>query len=287
MDLSSKLRRKTDTHKGDYGHVLIVGGSSGLTGAVCLAGRSCLKSGAGLVTAGVPESLNTIFETKLTEVMTLCLPCERGCLSQSAFPLLSKFIEKIDVLVLGPGASLSKTTQVLMRKIISQINKPMVIDADAITALSFDLSILDKRKAKDIVLTPHLGEFSRLIKKDKQVIKKKRKELVKNFSIRYNLSLVLKGHRTLISSANKLIENKTGNPGMATAGMGDVLSGIIAAFIAQGFNAHEAAKTAVYLHGLAADLAVKDKTENCLIASDVIDYLPKAFKAFYKKRYQG
>jgi len=153
-----------------------------------------------------------------------------------------------------------------------------VVDADAITALAANSEVLSNRKTKEIILTPHPGEFSRLTNLDKNQINKSRKELVKDFALRYNLTLVLKGNRSLISDGKNTFENTTGNPGLATAGTGDVLSGIIAGLLSQGLTPYEAAKCGVYLHGLAGDLAAKEKTQNCLITSDVIDYLPEAMK---------
>jgi len=278
MQLLVRLRRKNDTHKGDYGHVFVLGGSVGLTGAVCLCSQAALRIGAGLVTVGVPKSLNSIFEIKLTEVMSLALPDKFGALCLKAFGDIKGKLKKINVLTLGPGAGLNSDTQKLMLKVLGEVDKPMVIDADAINSIASNLGVLKKRKSKKVVLTPHLGEFSRLIKLDAGKIKKNRKELVKKFALRYNLTLVLKGHRTLVSDGKSIFENTTGNPGMATAGMGDVLAGAIAGLIAQGLNCFEAAKVGVYLHGLAADYAAKGKGQLCLIASDVLSYLPVAVR---------
>ncbi|MDP2922328.1 MAG: NAD(P)H-hydrate dehydratase [Candidatus Omnitrophota bacterium] len=273
------LKRKSDTHKGDYGYVFVLGGSPGLTGAVCLCAQAALRSGAGLVRVGVPKSLNNIFEIKLTEVMSLPLEdIGGGYLSLSSFKQLETILSKIDVIAVGCGASLNPSTQELIFRVVEDIDKPLVIDADGINALSKDLTILEKRKTKKFILTPHLGEFSRLIKLDVEKIKERRKELVKDFAFQYNLTLILKGYKTLVSDGKKLFENNTGNPGMATAGSGDVLTGIIAGLIGQGLDCFEAAKIGVYLHGLAGDLAAKEKTQNCLIASDIIEYLPKAIK---------
>ncbi|MFH1519926.1 MAG: NAD(P)H-hydrate dehydratase [Candidatus Omnitrophota bacterium] len=272
------LKRKPDTHKGDYGHLLVLGGSRGLSGAVCLAARAALKIGTGLVTVGVPRSLNNIFELKLTEVMSLPLADKGGALSQEAFGAIKKFLKKVDLIVVGPGAGLRVSTKKLIIRVISEIDKPLIVDADALTALATNLEVLSKRKTKTLILTPHLGEFSRLLRLDIGKIKKNRKELVKEFALRHNLTLVLKGHHTLVSNGKETYENKTGNPGMATAGSGDVLSGIVAGLASQGIDQFEAAKFAVYLHGLAGDYAAEDKTENCLIASDIIEYLPRAIK---------
>lgn len=272
------LKRNPDTHKGDYGHVLIVGGSPGLTGAVCLCVNAALRTGAGLVTAGVPRSLNAVFEVKLTEVMTMPLEDNDGFLSLKAFNRIKDILRKIDVVVLGPGASLKDSAQKLIVKLIKEVDKPLVVDADGITAVASHLDVLDKRKSGKLILTPHLGEFSRLINLSVEEIKRARKELVKKFSLRYNLTLVLKGYHTLVSDGKQLFENTTGNPGMATAGCGDVLAGIIAGLAAQGIDCFSAAKTGAYLHGKAGDLAAKDKTQACLIASDVIEYLPGAMR---------
>lgn len=274
------LKRKPDTHKGDYGYVFVLGGSPGLTGAVCLCAQAALRAGAGLVRIGIPKSLNDIFEIKLTEAMSLALEETSGCLCENAFEKIANFIDKIDVMVIGCGAGISTHTKRLFLKIIREIDKPLVIDADGLNALAADLNVLKERKSKNVVLTPHMAEFSRLSQLTIDEIGKKRKKLVKDFAFKYNLTLVLKGNRSLISNGNLLFENKTGNPGMATAGSGDVLSGVIAGLISQGLNCVEAARIGVYLHGLAGDFAAKDKTEICLIASDIIEYLPKAIKKF-------
>jgi len=277
-----ELARKADTHKGNYGHLLIIGGSTGMTGAVSLSALAALRIGTGVVTVGVPKSLHDIFEIKLTEVMSCPLADINGKLSCRALRKILGLCKKIDVIACGPGAGLAESTQRLMVKIVREINKPLVIDADALTAVASYKHTLSERQAKDIVLTPHLGEFLRLVRRDITTIKKKRKELVKNFALRYNLILVLKGNRTLVSNGKSLFENCTGNPGMATAGMGDVLTGIIAGLIAQGLAPYEAARLGVYVHGLAGDIAAHEKTQQCLIASDVIEYLPKALKILKK-----
>lgn len=272
------LKRKPDTHKGSYGHVLVLGGSPGLTGAVCLSAAAALRSGAGLVTAGVPSALNHIFESKLTEVMTLPLADRGGYLSCEGLRDLNKIIDKIDIVVLGGGASRKPSARNFILKAIKEIKKPIIIDADGINALAKEPDCLLKRASDNIVITPHLGEFSRLAKIPVSAIHKKRKELAKEFALRYNLVLVLKGNHTIITDAKTCFENSTGNPGLATAGTGDVLCGIIAGLMAQKLSALEAARLGVYVHGLAADIAVKDKTEICLIATDLIEYLPRVFK---------
>ena len=287
MQLPPQLhKRKPDTHKGDYGHLLILGGSPGLTGAVSLAAQAALRAGCGLVTVGIPKSLNFIFEIKLTEVMSLPLAeTKKSTLSQKAFKELAEFLPKIDGIALGCGGSRNFSTQKFFLEVVEEIDKPLVVDADGINALASNLKILKKRKTKILILTPHLGEFSRLIKKDIDYIKKRKKELAKEFAFEYNLILILKGYRTIITDGKKLFENETGNPGLATAGSGDVLTGIVASFLVQKIEPFLSARMAVYLHGLAADLAVKEKTQASLIASDIIEYLPKAIKKLkYKPR---
>ncbi|MDD4182603.1 MAG: NAD(P)H-hydrate dehydratase [Candidatus Omnitrophica bacterium] len=277
------LKRKTNTHKGDYGYVFVLGGSPGLTGAVALCANAALRIGAGLVRAGVPESLSNVLAVKVTEATVLALKEDRGYLSLQAFGEILKLLERIDVIALGGGAYQTPSVRSLLLKVIKEINKPMVIDADGLNALSTDLNVLKERKQKNIVLTPHMVEFSRLTKLTIEEIKDKRKELVKEFAFKYNLTLVLKGNRTLVSDGKTLFENNTGNPGMATAGCGDVLTGIIAGLMAQGLDALSAARFGVYIHGLSGDLAAKEKTETCLIASDIIEYLPAAIKKIGNK----
>ncbi|MFH1768179.1 MAG: NAD(P)H-hydrate dehydratase [Candidatus Omnitrophota bacterium] len=270
-------KRKPDSHKGDYGHVFVVGGSCGLSGAVCLCAKAALRIGAGLVTVGVPRSLNTIFEIKLTEEMSLPLAdTKEQSLSLKSFPAIREFAKKADVIALGCGSSRHISTKKLLLKVICEIDKTQVVDADAINALAGNITLLEKRITGNLILTPHLGEFSRLVKKDISSIKKKRKELAKDFALRYNLILVLKGNNTIVTNGKDCFHNITGNSGMATAGCGDVLTGIISGLIGQGIGCFDAAKLGVYVHGLAADYAVSIKSQFCLIASDIIEYLPKA-----------
>ena len=273
------LPRKTDSHKGDFGHVLILAGSARFSGAAVLCARACLRAGAGLVTLGIPQSLNNVFiKIKPTEAMTLPLPeTEEITLSSKAFGKVREFAKKIDVLVIGPGLSQNKSTQSLIRKLVSYADKPLVIDADGLNALAGYLSVLPNKVP--VILTPHPGEMARLLDVRISQVQKDRKKVAKDFVNRYNIILVLKGHQTLVVEKNReLFINKTGNPGMAKAGSGDVLTGIIAAFLAQGLSGFDAAKYAVYLHGLAGDLAAKEKSQLAMIASDIIDKIPKAIK---------
>lgn len=270
--------RPRDTHKGDYGRVFILAGSRGLTGAAALCANASLRAGAGLTTLGVPASLNLAMEVKLTEVMTCALAETKDVtLSLKAKKEILKRVDGSDVAVLGPGLSTNAETQRLIRQLIAVIKKPMVLDADALNALSGHASLLKKTHAECIV-TPHPGEMSRLIEKNTSCIRKNRLSVAKKFSNHYNVVVVLKGAGTVVVYKGVHYINKTGNPGMATAGSGDVLTGVIAGFLAQGLRIFDAARLAVYVHGLAGDLAVKEKGEVGLIASDILEKIPEAIK---------
>ncbi len=284
MAKSSVLsHRKPHTHKGDYGHIFVLAGSRGLSGAAILCADSAMRTGAGLVTLGIPESLYPIVARRVfLEVMAKPLPeTKEQALHQSAYKKIFDFAQKTDVLAIGPGLSRNHSTQRLILKIISAIDKPMVIDADGLNALVGHLNILRTTHyaRRMTILTPHLGEFSRLIGKPVIEVEKNREILAKKFSSDYNIILVLKGHKTVVVSPGKKVYiNTTGNPGMATAGSGDVLTGMIAALLAQGLHGFEAAKLGVYLHGLAGDLAAREKTQAGMIASDIIEKIPQAIK---------
>lgn len=270
-------QRKLNTNKSDYGHIFVLAASRGLSGAGVLCANAAMRSGAGSVTLGIPGSLYPIVAKRVfLEVMAKPLP-ETGqkTLSCRGYRKIFDFSQKASVLAVGPGLSRNPSTQRLIRKIVSHVNRPLVIDADGLNALAGYLDILPG----NAILTPHPGEFSRLIGRPVEYIQKNREKLAKYFASHYNIVLVLKGHRAIVAAPDKKIYvNPTGNPGMATAGSGDVLTGIIAALLGQGLGAFEAAKTGVYLHGLAGDLAAKEKTQAGMIASDIIEKIPDAIK---------
>ena len=272
-------KRKLDSHKGDYGHVLVVAGSVGMTGAAYLCSEAALLSGAGLVTLAIPKSLNSIMERKLTEVMTLPLPETKDqTLSKASYKRLAEFAKKCDSIAIGPGLSRNKETQILIRSLIKNVDIPTVIDADGLNALSGNLDIL-----RDSVITPHPGEMSRLIGRPTSFIDKNKKTVAKKFASEYNVTIVLKGHRSIVASSKKVIHvNPTGNPGMASGGCGDVLTGMIAAFLASGMDNFKAARLATYIHGLCGDLVAKEKSEISLKATDLLKFLPEAFKKVYR-----
>jgi NAD(P)H-hydrate epimerase len=259
-----------------------------MTGAATLTSQAAslcfgaLRSGVGLVTLGISESLNEIMEIKLTEGMTLPLPeTKKQTLSLKAEKKVIEFSKKAAALALGPGLSTDRETQRLVKNLIKKISLPMVIDADALNALVGHLSILQSRiqDPGSRIITPHPGEMARLIGKKVKKVQENRIKVAENFAKKYKVIVVLKGARTVISDPEgNVYINPTGNPGMASAGVGDVLTGIIGSFLAQGKEPLESAKTGVYLHGLAGDLATQEKGEKSLIASDILEKLPQAFK---------
>lgn len=271
------LRRRPESNKGDFGRIFILAGSAGFSGAAVLCSLGAMRSGAGLVTLGIPKSINSaVIKIKPLEVMTLPLPeNSSGALSLKAYKKIKEFTKKTDIVIVGPGLSREKSTQSLIRKLAQEIKKPLIIDADGLNALAGKTGLLPAGS----ILTPHPGEMARLLKIDSKKLEKNREKIAKEFSRKHRVILVLKGHQTIVSdySGNFYI-NQTGNPGMATAGSGDVLTGMIGAFLGQGLGAFEAAKYAVYLHGLAGDMAAKEKTQISLIASDIIDKIPNAIK---------
>ncbi len=285
MRLPTRLRRrKPGSHKGDFGHILIIAGSKRFSGAGVLCAEAALRSGAGLVTWGLPVSLHEAALTiKPKELMTLPLAeTAKGALSEKAYGEIKEFCRKADVLAIGPGLSQEGPTQSLIRRVVSEIKLPMVIDADGLNAFTGHLRLLRAcggDRGRRIVLTPHPGEMARLTGSSTARIQKKRAETAKEFVKAGGFTLVLKGRNTVVADpGGGLYVNRTGNPGMATAGSGDVLTGIIASFLGQGLEPFEASKYAVYLHGLAGDLAAKEKTQLGLIASDIIGALPAAIR---------
>ncbi|UCH11830.1 MAG: NAD(P)H-hydrate dehydratase [Candidatus Omnitrophota bacterium] len=276
-------RRKKDTHKGDYGHLLIIAGSVGMSGAAFLASEAALRSGCGLVTLGLHESLNIIAEKKLTEVITKPLPeTKQKSLSKEALSKIIELLKKKNAAAIGPGLSQHKQTKALLLSLLPKLNVPAVLDADGLNALIGRLSIIKKIKSP-LVMSPHPGEMARLIKVTSKLIQKNRKKVASDFAKKYDVTLVLKGYNTVVADPrNKTYVNKTGNPGMATAGSGDVLTGIIGSFLAQGTTPYEAAKLAVYIHGLAGDLAAKETGEVSLIAGDILAKVPEAIKKIKK-----
>ena len=282
MRLPAQLLRKIpNVNKRNFGHVFILAGSAPMLGAAALTALSALRSGSGLVSVGVAKSLNAALQKKVAnEIMTRPLAETRdGSIALSSFLTIKRILKSADCFVLGPGLSRNKSTQSLIRKIIRDITLSMVIDADGLNALVGKLNLLNLKGKTIRVLTPHPGEMARLLSTSVAKVQKNRTSIAKDFAKKNNCILVLKGNKSVVANkSGKVYINNTGNSGMATAGSGDVLTGIISAFLGQGINAFEAAKFGVYLHGLAGDLASKKKTKPSLIASDIIEKIPEAIK---------
>jgi ADP-dependent NAD(P)H-hydrate dehydratase / NAD(P)H-hydrate epimerase len=278
-------QRPRYSHKGNYGHVLIVAGSKGKTGAAIMAAKACLRSGAGLVTLGIPKSLADVFQSRVTEEMILALPDKGdGTLSQRASRVILNFLnERATTLAIGPGIGISSDTKKLMDILIKTSTTPMLIDADGINSLKGERAIFSKLKAP-IILTPHPGEMARLLGKQKGVsvktqdIERNRINVPVSFAKETGTYLVLKGVPTIIAGPDGMAYiNSTGNPGMASAGTGDVLTGMISAFLSQGLSPTHASILGVYMHGFAGDSAAAEKGEHPLIATDIIEKIPFAF----------
>lgn len=271
--------RKKETHKGTYGHLFIISGSLGKTGAAVMAGKAALKMGAGLVTVGTPQSCLPMVARGMVELMTEALDeTPEGTLSSQALEKAVLLSEGKDAVMMGPGISSHKSTAVLVLSLLPRLKIPVVLDADALNILASQPDVL-KSMTQPVVLTPHPGEFARLLNVSTQDVMKDKLELVPRFAQEYGVYLVLKGYKTLIASPDGMVYiNPTGNPGMATGGSGDVLSGMIASMIIQSDNLLEALLAAVYVHGLSGDMAAEKMGEKPLLASNITSYLPMAIK---------
>jgi hydroxyethylthiazole kinase-like uncharacterized protein yjeF len=280
--LSALLKpRAANSHKGTYGHALLVGGSPGMVGAIMMASQATLRTGAGLVTAAVPESLTVVVDSSLMEVMTAPL-AETGqsAIAPEALPAIENLLGTVSVCAIGPGMSRYPEAGAIIRYVLERSGVPLVIDADGLNALEKDAAILKDRQVP-IVLTPHPGEMARLTGKTIEEIQSQRLEITRMFAQKWGVTLVLKGNKTIVANpSGEVYINISGNPGMATAGSGDVLTGIITGLIAQGLKPQDAACAGVYLHGLAGDLAAEIKGERGLIAGDLISCLSEVLKRF-------
>ncbi len=273
--------RSPESHKGTYGHVLVIGGSPGMSGAVIMAAYGALRSGAGLVTAALPESLMPIIDHAGMELMTMPLEeTSQTTIALEALPAIENLLDTVSVCVVGPGMSRFSEANALLRAILKRSGIPVLIDADGLNALEKDVGILASRQVP-IVITPHPGEMARLTGKNIEEIQSQRLEIAREAAREWGVTVVLKGNKTLVAApGGEVFLNIRGNPGMATAGSGDVLSGIIAGFIAQGMQVKHAAVVGVYLHALAGDEAAVSLGQRGLIAGDIINHLPGVIKKF-------
>ncbi len=271
--------RALDAHKYQLGKVFVLAGSTGLTGAAALTSTSALRSGAGAVVLGIPETFNLMMEKKLTEVMTLPLADDgSGVLHGSAWDQIKEQSKWADVIAAGPGLSRSDDVKEIVVRLIREVEKPVVLDADALNVLSGSDSLLSKRKAP-VIITPHTGEFSRLSGISNEAIKNERISVAQRYARMRKITLVLKGGPSIVASKDgNLYINQTGNPGMATAGAGDVLTGIIAGLWAQGMTEDAAAYCGAYIHGAAGDAAALKYGYQAMTAGDIQEELLKVFK---------
>lgn len=269
--------RRSDTHKGSYGHLLAVCGSYGMAGATILAAKAALRSGLGLLTVALPRSIYPIAAAAVPEAVFLPLPeTGEGTLSETALPLLRRALKEKSALLIGPGLGRGEAVELLVGALLAEADCPMVLDADGLNALALHIDMLETVHAP-CVLTPHPGEMARLIGKSTLDIQENRAGSAAAFAERYGVTLVLKGHHTLIAAPHTLHKNPTGNPGMATGGSGDVLAGMIASLLAQGLSPADAATAGVYLHGMAGDRAAAQHSQHSMLPSDMITQLGGLF----------
>jgi NAD(P)H-hydrate epimerase len=279
MSLPRLPPRRPAAHKGDFGRALLIGGSRGMAGAISLAGMSCLRSGAGLVKLAVPECILDTVAGYEPSYMTVPLVCDAsGYLFPQAFDQLREHLEEATAIACGPGLGRSAFLTQLVRKFYESVPQPMVIDADGLNALASAPDRLDG-PAGPRILTPHPGEFARLAKLPEKTPRAEQISQAAELAKQHQLVIVLKGHPTFITDGAREAENTTGNPGLATGGTGDVLTGIITALVCQGLAPFEAAVLGAHVHGLAGDLAAAELGQVSLIASDLLKYLPGAFQA--------
>ena len=271
--------RRADQHKGDFGHLLVLAGSLGKTGAAVLTSLAALRAGAGLVTLATAESQQPIVAAMAMEVMTEPLPeTPARSLSLRALDRILALVEPRDAVVLGPGLSLDPETQRLIRELVTTLDRPMVVDADGLTALAGHLDLLEKARAP-LLLTPHPGEMARLLGCSVREVEEDRITIVQRFCRERRVHLALKGARTVIGSPDgRVFLNPTGNVGMATGGSGDVLTGVVGGLLVQGIGPLETLQAGVYLHGLAGDLARDLRGEAGLIAGDLLEQVPQAMR---------
>jgi len=273
--------RPRDAHKGDAGHVVIVAGGRGKCGAAVLAAESAARAGSGLTTLALPEMERAFVATQLREVMTVSLNgAPDGSFAAPLPSQLSEVLAQKSCVVVGPGIGVSDGTRALVRWLVSDCPLPLVIDADGLNCLATDVALLQRRPGPTVI-TPHPGEMSRLVGKSVSAVQADRLGVARQFARETGVCTVLKGARTVIASPDGAAAiNPTGNPGMASGGMGDVLAGVIGGFCAQGLAAEDAATLSVYVHGMAADIAAAERGgEIGLVASDVIAFLPRAISA--------
>lgn len=271
--------RKSDTHKGTYGHVLVISGSLGKSGAAVLAGRAALKTGAGLVTVATPASCLPIVARSMAELMTEPLEeTPEKTIAARALDRAASLARGKEAVLIGPGLSTHPSTGEFLDGLLPRLKGPAVIDADGLNLIGLNPGML-RKLPRPAILTPHPGEFARLTGLSTAEVLKRRLELAPSLAAEHGVHVVLKGYRTLVAAPDgRVFINPTGNPGLATGGSGDVLSGILASLLAQLKDPLLAAIAGVYVHGLSGDLAAAKLSEKALVAGDIIRFLPRALK---------
>lgn len=283
MTLPELPVRPEEAHKGTFGRVLVIAGSRGMSGAAALAGLGALRGGAGLVYVASPATVQPTIASLEASWLTIPLPDADGQLASDAAAALLSTVPSMSAVAIGPGLGSSEGVISVVEQLYSSVEQPLVVDADGLNALA---ALLQRTgalppRAPSLpfpILTPHPGEFSRLCGRSIAEIQDEREAAAARFARQHSVILLLKGHRTVITDGRRVATNTTGNSGMATGGCGDVLTGLIAALLAQGMTPFEAAQFGAYLHGLAGDIAAEHLSRAGLIASDLPAYLPLAWK---------
>lgn len=266
-------KRDENAHKGDFGRVLLLCGSRGYTGAAYFAAMGALRTGAGLVYLGVPESIYAIEAVKLNEPVVFPLPEQGGRLSEAAVPEILEKLPRMDAVLIGPGLGLGQGSFAVLKAVLTHAACPVVVDADGITLLVPHMDILRGREAPTI-LTPHDGEFTRLF----GPVAEDRMASARAAALESRGIMLLKGHRTCVTDGIRGYRNTTGNPGMAVGGSGDVLAGVLVSLLGQGLEPLEAAACAAWLHGKAGDLCAGELGEYGMLPTDLLDFLPRLLK---------
>jgi ADP-dependent NAD(P)H-hydrate dehydratase / NAD(P)H-hydrate epimerase len=280
--------RSHDVNKGSFGRALIVGGSPGFSGAVALAAWGAMRAGAGLVTAAVPARLHDLMEIKLTEAMTAPVAeTDSGHFAEAGLDALIDLAMDKNVVAFGPGVGRNRETAEMLYSLLPELKGAVILDADGLNLLADNISVL-KQVRGPVILTPHPGEMARLTGKTIQEVQADRVGIAREFARKHGVHLILKGAHSIIAEpAGEVFVNPTGNPGMATGGTGDVLTGILAGYLAQGFSVLDAVIAGVYMHGLAGDWAAELKGEKGLTACDLLDGLPEVTKTLERLFTQG
>jgi ADP-dependent NAD(P)H-hydrate dehydratase len=281
VNLPELAPRPADTNKGTYGTVLVVAGSQGMSGAAILCGSAALRGGAGLVRVATPEAVLPIVAGGNPCFTSIGLHSDpSGKLAAGEGTTRGRILEAVqgvDVVAMGPGLGRGDEISALLADLVEQISAPLVLDADGLNAFAGRAERLGKH-AGPLIITPHPGEFARLLKMETKAVLGRRAELAVQFAREQKCVVVLNGHGTIVTDGRRIYRSITGNPGMATGGTGDVLTGLVAALAGQGLEPFAAAQLGVHVHGLAGDLAAREVGEVSLIATDLLDYLPRAFR---------